>query len=44
MEPLGVGLHILYGRMGGGKTNFSVNEILTSTTYKKCILNVPLLL
>ena len=20
MEPLGVGLHILYGRMGGGKT------------------------
>lgn len=42
MEPLGVGLHILYGRMGGGKTNFAVNEILTSTTYKKCILNVPL--
>lgn len=42
MQPLGVGLHILYGRMGGGKTNFAVNEILTSTTYKKCILNVPL--
>lgn len=42
MKPLGVGLHIIYGRMGSGKTNFAVNEILKSTTYKHCVLNVPL--
>ena len=31
MEPLGVGLHIVYGRMGAGKTNFVVGEILPLT-------------
>lgn len=41
-EPIGVGLHILYGRMGSGKTNYAVNELFVSTTYKRCILNVPL--
>lgn len=41
-SALGVGLHILYGRMGGGKTNYAVNVILANTTYKKCILNIPL--
>lgn len=41
-SPLGVGLHILYGRMGAGKTNYAVSEILCNTTYKKCVLNVPL--
>lgn len=42
MEPLGVGLHIIYGRMGAGKSNFAVSEILRSTTYKKVVLNIPL--
>lgn len=41
-EPIGLGLHIIYGRMGSGKTNYAVNELLKSTTYKKVILNVPL--
>ena len=41
-EPIGVGLHIIYGRMGSGKTNYAVNELLKSTTYKHCVLNVPL--
>lgn len=40
--PIGVGLHIIYGRMGSGKTNYAVNELLKSTTYKHCVLNVPL--
>lgn len=42
MDALGVGLHIIYGRMGAGKTNFAVGEILPSTTYKKVITNIPL--
>ena len=42
MEPLGVGLHIIYGRMGAGKTNFAVGELLPVTTYKKVITNIPL--
>lgn len=41
-EPIGVGLHILYGRMGSGKTNYAINELFKSTTYKHCVLNVPL--
>lgn len=40
--PIGVGLHIIYGVMGSGKTNYAVNELLKSTTYKHCVLNVPL--
>lgn len=40
--PIGVGLHIIYGVMGSGKTNFAVNDLLKSTTYKHCVLNVPL--
>lgn len=42
MEPLGVGLHIIYGRMGAGKTNYAVSEILPATTYKKVVTNIPL--
>lgn len=42
MEPLGVGLHIIYGRMGAGKSNFAVSKILRSSTYKKVVLNIPL--
>ena len=42
MSPLGVGLHIIYGRMGAGKSNFAVSEILCSSTYKKVVLNIPL--
>lgn len=42
MEPLGVGLHIIYGRMGAGKSNFAVSEVLRSSTYKKVVLNIPL--
>ena len=41
-SPLGVGLHILYGRKSKRKTNYAIGEILCSTTYKKCVLNVPL--
>lgn len=41
-EPIGVGLHIIYGIMGSGKTNYAVNVLLKSTTYKHCVLNVPL--
>lgn len=41
-EALGVGLHIIYGRMGAGKTNYAIGEVLENTTYKKCVLNVPL--
>ena len=41
-EPIGVGLHIIYGRMGSGKTNYAVNELLKSTTYKHVVLNIPL--
>ena len=26
---MAIGLHILYGVMGSGKTNFAVNELLT---------------
>ena len=37
-----VGLHILYGKMGSGKTNYAVNELLEKTTYKHVICNVPL--
>lgn len=40
--PIGVGLHIVYGRMGSGKTNYAVNELLMATTYKHIICNVPL--
>lgn len=40
--PIGVGLHVIYGVMGSGKTNYAVNELLQSTTYKHCVLNVPL--
>lgn len=39
---MSVGLHILYGVMGAGKTNYAVNELLGKTTYKRCICNVPL--
>lgn len=39
---LGVGLHIVYGRMGAGKTNYVISEVLGNTTYNKCVLNVPL--
>ena len=39
---MAVGLHILYGVMGSGKTNYAVNELLEKTTYKKVICNVPL--
>ena len=39
---MSIGLHILYGVMGSGKTNFAVNELLDKTTYKKVICNVPL--
>lgn len=39
---MAVGLHILYGVMGSGKTNYAVNELLDKTTYKKVICNVPL--
>lgn len=39
---MSVGLHILYGVMGAGKTNYAVNELLGKSTYKKCICNVPL--
>lgn len=42
MSPLGVGLHIIYGRMGAGKSNFAVSEILRSSTYKNVVLNIPL--
>lgn len=41
-EALGVGLHIIYGRMGAGKTNYAVGEILPVTTYKKVVTNIPL--
>lgn len=41
-QALGVGLHILYGRMGAGKTNYAISVILRNTTYKKLVLNVPL--
>lgn len=41
-EPIGVGLHILYGVMGSGKTNYAVNELLKNTTYKHVVCNVPL--
>lgn len=39
---MSVGLHILYGKMGSGKTNYAVNELLSKTTYKHVICNVPL--
>lgn len=39
---MSVGLHILYGVMGSGKTNYAVNELLDKTTYKHVICNVPL--
>ena len=39
---MSIGLHILYGKMGSGKTNFAVNELLSKTTYKHVICNVPL--
>lgn len=39
---MSVGLHILYGVMGSGKTNFAVNKLLRETTYKNAICNVPL--
>lgn len=39
---MSIGLHILYGKMGSGKTNYSVNELLAKTTYKHVICNVPL--
>ena len=32
---MSIGLHILYGVMGSGKTNFAVNELLDKTTYQK---------
>lgn len=41
-QALGVGLHILYGLMGAGKTNYAVSVILRNSTYKKWVLNVPL--
>lgn len=37
-----IGLHILYGVMGSGKTNYAVNEMLDKTNYKHVICNVPL--
>lgn len=40
--PIGVGLHIIYGVMGSGKTNYAVNELLKNTTYKHVVCNVPL--
>lgn len=40
--PCGVGLHIVYGRMGAGKTNYVVNVLLKESTYKNVICNVPL--
>ena len=39
---MSVGLHILYGVMGSGKTNYAVNELLAKTTYKNVICNIPL--
>ena len=39
---MSIGLHILYGVMGSGKTNYAVNEFLEKTTYKHVICNVPL--
>lgn len=39
---MSVGLHILYGVMGAGKTNYAVNVLLRETKYKKVICNVPL--
>lgn len=39
---MAVGLHILYGVMGSGKTNYAVNELLYKSTYKHIICNVPL--
>lgn len=39
---MSVGLHILYGVMGAGKTNYAVNKLLAETTYKHVICNVPL--
>lgn len=36
------GLHIVYGVMGGGKTNYVVNEHLRKTKYKRVFCNVPL--
>lgn len=39
---MSVGLHILYGVMGAGKTNYAVNVLLKNTKYKKVICNVPL--
>lgn len=39
---MAIGLHILYGVMGSGKTNYAVNELLDKTTYKHVVCNVPL--
>lgn len=39
---MAIGLHILYGVMGAGKTNYAVNELLDKTTYKHVVCNVPL--
>lgn len=39
---MSVGLHIYYGLMGSGKTNFAVNDTLKNTTYKRVITNIPL--
>lgn len=39
---MAVGLHIYYGLMGSGKTNFAVNDTIEKTTYKKVITNIPL--
>lgn len=37
---LGVGLYIVYGKMGAGKTNYTVNHLLKNTQYKKVIANI----
>ena len=39
---MAIGLHILYGVMGSGKTNYAVNALLDKTTYKHVVCNVPL--
>ena len=39
---MAIGLHILYGVMGSGKTNYAVNEMLDKTKYRHVVCNVPL--
>lgn len=39
---MAIGLHVYYGVMGSGKTNYVVNEMLDKTTYKHVVCNVPL--